>query len=413
MDVIKWFLPNPKMSQPMNLFLDGFSNVLQKLPNYHVDFMHFNALVSPLTQITSSPNAISIVSNYEALYLESFYEFYPLFKLRFTDINGLILIHKESETNRLLDLKEKQVLFHYNTDWFLINPIILFLIKNCKIDNSLKSVYSISLGTLNLSDLKNKNIGAVVATTFEYNILPEIEKKDIRILGEFPLMPEYVVVAGPKFKSRNLDILKNETKKWLATESDHFSRMGLRVAPDIEKRDGMILMEAIEGLGYNLKEFVEEYPNLLLNMTINNQSYQLKLMNEKYERLGSFNKKLVALYREVRDSHDRLSKLIESASDYSIMFLKDGTILGLSRSFASMIKQNRQDVIGKDISTFLETDMNTPFKSLIQQIDYGLIRSFNVKIKQADSNIIETKMEFSVIELLDSKVILGIFSKHF
>jgi hypothetical protein len=55
--------------------------------------------------------------------------------------------------------------------------------------------------------------------------------------------------------------------------------------------------------------------------------------------------------------------------------------------------------------------MNTPFKSLIQQIDYGLVKSFYVRLKNQDAGSVEFKMEFSLIELLDSKVILGMFSK--
>ncbi|MBL7066805.1 MAG: hypothetical protein ISS29_02960 [Candidatus Marinimicrobia bacterium] len=59
-----------------------------------------------------------------------------------------------------------------------------------------------------------------------------------------------------------------------------------------------------------------------------------------------------------------------------------------------------------------KTGINTPFKALIQQIDVGLVRSFFVKLKFSDDTEEEAKMEFSIIELLDLKIILGVISKN-
>jgi len=94
-------------------------------------------------------------------------------------------------------------------------------------------------------------------------------------------------------------------------------------------------------------------------------------MEEKYARLKNFNDKLVKMYQEVRDSRDRLTK---------------------------------------EITKFIETSINTPFKKLIQQIDVGLVRSFVIKLKSSDGKETERKMEFSIVELMDSKIILGILS---
>ncbi len=409
MDAFKWFLPSEKISRQVNPFFKDFGQIFGKVPGIQLEFEQFNDTTPPINQIAATSNAISIVTNYEAMYLESFYDFYSLFKLRFTDVSGLILTRKTEGITRLMDLKNRDVYLPSSTDWFFLNPIILFLVKNCTIYNNVKSIYSISTCLLN-SEVDN-NKAAIVATSFEYNLLNEKEKSNLQILGEFPLLPESVVVAGPDLKSKNLGAVKEEIEKWLSTKSDFLSGIGIQFSTENEKTNSLIYMEAIEGLGYNLKEFIEVYPSLLLNMIGNNQSYELKVMKEKYDRLATFNDKLVSMYREIRDSRDRLSKVIESASDNSILFLKDGTVLGISRSFANLLKQNRQDIIGKEIIFFLETTMNTPFKSLIQQIDYGLVKSFYVRLKNQDAGSVEFKMEFSLIELLDSKVILGMFSK--
>jgi len=410
LDAIKWFLPSEKVSSQVSPFFKEMGQVFEKIPDFQIEYEQFDDATSPLSQISATSNAVSVVTNYEAMYLESFYDFYPLFKLSFTDVSGLILTRKKEGITRLMDLKDRDIYLPSSTDWFFLNPIILFLIKNCTIHNNAKSAFSISTSLFNID--VGEYLTAVVATTFEYKLLDEKKRNELQILAEFPLIPESVVIAGPDLKLKNLGAIKEEIEKWFMTKSDYFSDVGIRFLKENEKTDSLIYMEAIEGLGYNLKEFIEVYPNLLLNMIGNNQSYELKIMEEKYERLVTFNDKLVSMYREIRDTRDRLSKVIESASDNSILFLKDGTVLGISRSFAHILNQNRQDIIGKEITMFLETTMNTPFKSLIQQIDYGLVKSFYVRLKNNGDNSAEFKMEFSLIELLDSKIILGMFSKN-
>lgn len=75
------------------------------------------------------------------------------------------------------------------------------------------------------------------------------------------------------------------------------------------------------------------------------------------------------------------------------------------------MKYNRQDIIGKGISNFIETEIDASLKTIINQIDCGLLKSFFIKLEKSDRSLEKLKMEFCIIELLDSKVILGIISK--
>ncbi|MCK4641303.1 MAG: PAS domain-containing protein [Candidatus Marinimicrobia bacterium] len=410
--MIKWLLPNHKISKETINFFDDLCKFFKKSQGISVKYEHLNNQSPAVEQIAKAADAISLVSNYEAIYLESFYEFTPLFKFNLTDISGLVVVDKNSRFTRLMDLKRQKIVFSQNTDWQLINPVILFFIRNCRIvDTRANKDFPVVLEPMELLYVTNKKANAAVTTSFDLNLLPNKERKSLKIIGEFPVLPEYVVIAGPEFKEQNIAKIKTDIDRWKSKHTDQLNNLGLEIS-SIEIEHSSLQLEAIEGLGYTLKKFIEEYNDLLLSSIAVNQQKDLEEMEEKYKRLKNFNEKLVKMYQEVRDSRDRLNRDIESSSDNAIMFLKDGTILGCSRQFCTKLKYSRQDMIGKEVTRFIETGTNTPFKALIQQIDVGLVRSFFVKLKISDDTKEEAKMEFSIIELLDSKIILGVISKN-
>ena len=198
--------------------------------------------------------------------------------------------------------------------------------------------------------------------------------------------------------------------KWVLKNHEKISEIRLRFV-QVEKSNSMIFIEAIEGLGYTLKSFIEEYSTPIIDSITVDSSSELRRLKEKYDRLSMFNEKLVRMYREVRESRDRISKMIDSSSDQAVLFLRDGIILGVSRTFCNHLKYNRQDIIGKGISNFIETKIDASLKTIINQIDCGLLKSFFIKLKKSDGSLEKLKMEFCIVELLDSKVILGIISK--
>ena len=396
----------------MNTFFKDFSEVFSKSLGYQVNSETYNNTEPFIKQIAESSNSIALVSNYEATYLESFYEFHPFFKFCFSDIDGLIAVHKDSDFNRLTDLNGEKVVLPQTIDWFYLNPVILNFIKNSTIVNSPnRNTFSLRSEIIPLKSVVTKSVSAAVSTTFDYNVFPEKERKKLRIIGKFPLIPEFIGVAGPDLDAKSLKKSKREMEKWILKNYDAMSKIGLRFMP-IKKSNSLIFIEAIEGLGYTLKGFIEEYSNPILDSITVDSSSELKHLREKHDRLTMFNDKLVKMYREVRESRDSLSRIIDSSSDKAILFLRDGNILGVSRALSNFLKYSRQDIIGKDISNFIETSVNTPLKTLIHQIDCGLLRSFFVNLKKSDGTEEKTKMEFCIIELLDSKVILGTILKR-
>ncbi len=412
MEMIKWLLPNQKISkETINIFED-LGKFFKKSQGVSVKYEHLNNQSPAVEQIAKAADAISLVSNYEAIYLESFYEFTPLFKLNLTDISGLVVVDKNSRFARLMDLKGQKIVFPQNTDWQLINPVILFFIRKCQIvDIQANKDFPIMMEPMELLYVINKKAKAAVTTSFDLNLLPNKERKNLKIIGEYPVLPEYVVVAGPEFKEQDISKIKTGIDRWESKHADQLDKLGLRIT-SIEIEHSSLLLEAIEGLGYTLKKFIEEYNDLLISSIAVNQQKDLEEMEEKYQRLKNFNEKLVKMYQEVRDSRDRLTRYIDSSTDNIILFLKDGTILGCSRPFCTKLKYSRQDMIGQEVTRFIKAGIKTPFKALIQQIDIGLVRSFFVKLKLSDNTEEEAKMEFSIIELLDSKIILGIISKN-
>ncbi len=116
------------------------------------------------------------------------------------------------------------------------------------------------------------------------------------------------------------------------------------------------------------------------------------------------------MYKEIRESHDRLYQEIDSAVQNQILFLKDGTIIGISRGFMNWVQKSRPEIIGKNINDFINPNINKPFNELIQQVDYGLIKSFGIRLKNTNDNDTTAKMDFTILELRDSKVVMGIVS---
>jgi len=412
LDFIKWLLPNRPISNEMLELLEEIGEIVTRTLGIKIKYDRLDNPAQVVEQIAKETNALSLVSNCEAIYLESFYEFIPLFKLCLTDQNGLVIVERDSKAKSLMDVKGANVIFPHNTDWFILNPVALFFIKNGKIINYQTEENSVaSFEPVELHHVLNNDASVAVTTGFNYNLLPAKEQKRLKIIGEFPLLPEYVLIASQEFKEQNIRKLQQEIRRWNTDHSGRLSKLGLHLLT-IEEGNHYLLLEAIEGLGYTIKKYIEEYDDLLVSSIAVNQQKEISELEEKCSRLKNFNDKLIKMYQEVRDSRDRLSRDIESATDNIILFMKSGTIIGCSRSFYNLLKYSRQDIMGKEINQFIEASIKTPFSVLINQIDVGLVRSFFVKLKIANGTVQEVKMEFSIVEQLDSKIIIGMVSKN-
>jgi len=412
LDFIKWLLPNRPISDEMLELLEEIGKIVTRTSGVKIKYNSLDSSVQVVEQIAKETNALSLVSNCEAIYLESFYEFVPLFKFCLTDQKGFVIVERNSQAKSLMDVKGANVVFPHNTDWFILNPVALFFIKNGKIINYRTEENSAAnLEPVELNYVLNNNASVAVTNSFNYHLLPTKEQKRLKIIGEFPLLPEYVLIASHEFKEQNIRKIQQVIRRWNTDQSGRLNKLGLHLLT-IEEGNHYLLLEAIEGLGYTIKKYIEEYNDLLVSCITVNQQKEITELEEKCSRLKNFNDKLIKMYQEVRDSRDRLSRDIESATDNIILFMKTGTIVGCSRSFYSLLKYSRQDIIGKDISQFIEASVKTRFSVLINQIDVGLVRSFFVKLKIANGTVQEVKMEFSIIEQLDSKIIIGMISKN-
>lgn len=410
MENVKWLIPGQKISKDTVKFLEEIGKIIEQSQDVNVAYERLKNDKPVIAQIAKRADVISLVSNYEAMYLESFYEFVPLFKLAPSDMKGYVVVHKNSRAQKLSDLQRQSVILLNCTDTLFVNPVILYLLRKCNVTRLDQThTYAAKLEPLHLYQIIDKRVDVAVTTGFEYQLIPEKERKNLKILGEFPIMPEYVVILGADFKQKKIVTFKNVLERWRSKYADRYKSLGMELFP-YESENNSLLLEAIEGLGYTLNKYVEEYNDLLVGSISINQKKELQETEEKYARLKTFNEKLVKMYQDVRDSRDRLTKEIESATDNTILFLKDGTVLGASRSFCTLLKYGRQNVIGQEITRFVQPDLNTPFSKLIQQIDVGLVRSFVVKLKKSDQTEVQVKMDFSIIELMDSKIILGIIS---
>ncbi len=407
METATWFIPKQKLSDKAVEFFDDLRGMFKDVADMNIKFDYFREGQSIQQLVSGIPNAVMFVSLYESIYLENFDKFIPLFKIKSSPHDGLLVVRKDSTIQHITDLVGQKVMIPKGTDRSCIDPIILYLVKNCEVKSAPKSFLTFYKAENRIEQLLNNRISAILTDTFEYNMLIESERKKLKVIGRYPLESEFVAIASPDF---NVDKFRRNSETWLKKKSHNIFKDGYMLAP-IYQNENDLVIETIDGLGYNLRDFIEQYSDLVIKTISNSQAEEFKILNEKYNGLQVFSEKLVNMYKEVRDSRDRLNDEIDASLENQVLFLKDGTILGVSRGFLNWLNTSRQDIIGRNIADYINPNMNKSFRELIQQIDYGLIKSFGVRLLKDSNNENPVKMDFTMLELQDSKIILGIIGK--
>ncbi|GEM_PF-483169 len=406
LDKIICVLAKVDFSQRASTLFNSIQNLFQDTLGAKLEFAYFEdqSLISLLSE--NSPK-ITFVNSYEAIYLETFFEYVPLFRIKCTPLEGMVLVGKDSSIKHLAELRGLSVSLSINTDFLALNPVILFLLKNTQIINLRRRFQSLAVYQNELNKVIEGEVSATILTSDVYELLNEDVRNNLRILGHFPLMNEMIVVGNHFFNGRVTEDIKQQISYWIENSRQYEALSGLFITK-IDQVEFAFLLEGIEGLGYNLKDYIEQYPDLLVKFISESGFQEYKTIQKKYLEQVAFNEKMVKLYREMRESRDRLSSEISKSSENVIIFSKDGKISGVSRGMMGLLKCTRQELIGKDLSNFIKPQWNKPLIDLIYQVDYGLVKSFNVKVLKKDGTTEEAKMDFNVVELQDSKFFLGI-----
>lgn len=407
METAKWFLPRQKLTDRTANLFDGVKDMFKDLLNMRVEFEYFTDGCSIQEQLTAVKNALTFIPLYEAIYLEIYEKYIPLFRLKTSIHHQLLVVPVEFDFKQLSDLAGKKVMIPQGIDLASINPVIVYLLKKCEIVLTPKSFLAYSRSNFQIDQIFKNGIAAILTDTFNYSILVENSSKKLKIADQFPIESDLIAVAAPDFK---IGSFKKEFDGWSKKQRPDRFKDSFMFAP-VDKSDNLLLTQAIEGLGYSVKGFIEQYSSQVIKSITNSQTEEIKILHEKYNGLQVFNEKLINMYKEIRDSRDRLYKEIDTATDNLIVFLKDGTIIGVSRGFVNWVHQSRQDIVGKNIADLIRPNMNKSFPELIQQIDYGLIKSFGVRLVKIHDDNNQAKIDFTLIELQDSKIILGMISK--
>jgi len=410
---LKWYIPFPKDAQLIQFIVDDLAAIFTNAIGSEVVPEYLDPGQQSLESIIKNSNSVNLVSTEEAAYLETYHKFIPFFALRPVMNRGVILVAKESRYENILDLREERVALSPNTNISTSNAILMFMKKNCYLNrNSNFSEIGFPWDGYDLANLFKGTIEAAIMTSCEFELLPAEIRQRLRPLAFFSLSREIICIAGDQLDVGKIEKVKSEVALWAKRNLDKLATASI-CYDDREVLDTALLREAVGGLGYTLKSFLANLDKIHGDLDLDQDRYRIRLaeLQEKYDRLSLFNEKLIQMYREIRGSRDRLSKIIDLSMDRILLFLKDGTIIGASRSFSKYLQYTRKDIIGKSIVDIMETSLNTPLDKLIQQIDFELLRSFFVKLKKRDGNTEEMKMEFTVLELLDSKLIMGMISK--
>lgn len=409
MEKVTWYIPRHKPSEGAIYIFDSIRQLLRDALELKFEFGYFNEGQPAFKQMLNLPSSVAFVSVYEALFLVKHAGFQPLFRLKMNGCDGLIICEKDQAIEHITDLRDKSVLMPIRPESFNLNPVILYILKNCPTKNGFNRLDGFTLSEAQLNQLFGTSPAILVCSDHDFAMLPEKEQKRLKILRKFPLFGEYLAVAGSQNKIIQTKDFQQRIGTWLKNYTNRDDNYYF--LPPCDKYFDL-LIEALDGLGITLKEYVEQADQIYLRYFTNGKQSELAALNEKYQSLHSFNEKLVAMYKEVRDSRDRLIKEMETANENSVLFLKDGTIIGVSRGLLNWLRCSRPEIIGKEIGEFFKPNLNKSLKELIQQVDYGLIRSFGIKIQKRDGQEESAKMDFSIVELQDSKVILGMVTKR-
>lgn len=406
LDKITCVLAKVDFSQRASTLFDSIQNLFKDTLGAKLEFAYFEdqSLISLLSE--NSPK-ITFVNIYEAIYLETFFEYVPLFRIKCTPLEGMVLVGKDSSIKHLAELRGLSVSLSISTDFLALNPVILFLLKNTQIINLRRRFQGLAVYQNELNKVIEGGVSATILTSDVYELLNEDVRNNLRILGHFPLMNEMIVVGNHYFNGCVTEDIKQQISHWIENNRQYEALSGLFISK-IDQVEVAFLLEGIEGLGYNLKDYIEQYPDLLVKFISESGFQEYKTIQKKYLEQVAFNEKMVKLYQEMRESRDRLSSEINKSSENVIIFSKDGKIIGVSRGMMGLLKCTRQELIGKNLSNFIMPQWNKPLIDLIYQVDYRLVKSFNVKVLKKDGTTEEAKMDFNVVELQDSKFFLGI-----
>lgn len=361
-----------------------------------------------LKLLKNGKRVAGFVSDYEAIYLETFYEYIPIMRFKIAKLDKFIVVNKSSGYKRISDLKGKTVGIQSGKELQIINPVVSFFIKNCSIIGERSHMFFPFSGYSLIDGLLENVMDAAIVLDNVYNSLEGNQKQELKTLGRFSCIPGFVLVMSA-------DIGENVRKGFVGRKEAIEKFKSICTSYDFEFEpsfniDRSLIIEAIEGHGLNFKDYIENPESITWTISDSVDSWEVKELKERVYNLTKFNEKLVEMYKSIKQSRDELSSLVDFPVEKVILFSKEGKVYGVSRSFLKEFKYARKELIGKKIHSFLCSKDNISIDTLIDKIDYGLIRSCGMRIKKKGMGYADIKMNFNVIELDDKKLILGVIT---
>jgi len=133
MDTAILYLPERMTSNKANRIFNTIRGILHNQLNLNIVIQNLQNSPPIYEQITSIKNALVFVSIYDSIYLEKFENFQPLFKIKTKSSDNILVIPQKATVRHLKELAGGKVLITKGIDHNCVNPVILYLIKNCGI----------------------------------------------------------------------------------------------------------------------------------------------------------------------------------------------------------------------------------------------------------------------------------------
>ena len=407
MPTIKIYHPFRNVNQNLKGLIAILSDLTEEVLGIETEEIYVGEGFSEMVKLLKNEkSAAGFVSDYEAIYLETFYDYVPIMRFKVAKLDKVIVVNRNAGYNRISDLKGKTIGIQSGKELQIVNPVVSFFIKNCSVFNEYPQMFFPLSGYSLIDGLFENVMDAVLILDNVYNSLGENQKKELKTLGKFSCIPGFALAMSANVGEKIRDALigKEEVIEKFRSVCTSYD---FEFEPSFDI-DRSLVIEAVEGQGVSFKDYVENPESITWTIADSVDSWRIKELKERVYNLTRFNEKLVEMYKSVKQSRDELSSLIDSPVEKIILFSKEGRVYGVSRSFLKELKYTRKELIGKKIHSFLYSQDNIPIDTLIDKIDYGLIRSCRMRIKKRGVAYADIKMNFSVIELDNKKLILGV-----
>ncbi len=366
---------------------------LKKIDDYDLSPSNYNI----------KKNQIEIRGLYDGIFYENEYHYSPIFKINLKSNYRYIISKNKSDVKSIRDFNGKTIHAYLLSEMDYLHPIVDYFKDHC----ILESYFSSKLIT-NHNDVIEKlhhRIDYLIIGYEDYHSLDNNIKKDLSVIAKYSKIPGLMCMQPQEFSGIKIDDFQDTLSTIDFFNSDFVKHFEFKI-DDLEKKGHQLIVEALDQYPNGFYHQRNNKQNRMINALTFREKLKSKETEVSFDSASIFSDRMVKMYREVKNDYNDLSKTLNAISDNLILFSTDGKIHGVSKSFYEYFNLKRDDILNDTIFNIFYPDTSAKLSDMIKQVEFGLIKSFYVNVKFGSISKKE-KIEFNVMEFIDTRLILG------